>query len=730
MIYEINYEEKPNIIENHLNLGGCNKHEDIRINSRYLLKDGVPWIPVMGEIHYVRVPKERWEEELQKMKAGGITVVSCYVIWIYHEEREGEFCFKGRRDLKEFVKTVVRCGLKLCLRVGPWVHGEVRNGGFPDWLVKKSFPLRENNVEYLGYVKRFFESIYQEVNEFLFEKNGPIWAIQLENELTNQAEHLLMLRKMAEEVGLWAPIYTVTGWNSKYGAEIPEYDVLPVFGGYPGAPWEEHLEKLEPSSHYFFLPVRNDSSIGKDLIADVDDADVFHMNYDLYPFATCELGGGIPNTHHRRPVVNADDIAALGLVKLGCGNNMPGYYMYHGGVNDISKTTLHESKKTGYPNDYPIRNYDFQAPIGAWGQLRDSYRKLKLQHLFIKCYGRHLAAMDAYFQVPEVLERSDKTSLRYSVRSDGKSGFVFINNYQRLECLADHDDVKFKVPVQGGEMIFPKEGMYIPSGAYCCMPYLLPLGNMVLKYATAQLLYQSENTWFFFSPFGISAKYCVIGKDKVEVEHHATLSRSTLKVGESEGEQQQIVTLSQQDAEHFYVVNEEIYITDGADIYEADGGITLRREGSGDLTFYRWNGDCFAQEKCCKKEKSRYVEVQEIMQPQSEITYEEELLLGGQNKRKGYRLLLPPDISQQEEAYLEIEYVGDVLQIYVDGILAIDDFYNGRIFEVGIQELLQYGQNVEIWISELKSGSCYLESEITEGLMISQVNWKSVYTFG
>ena len=28
-------------------------------------------------------------------------------------------------------------GLQVLLRIGPWDHGECRNGGHPDWLLKK-----------------------------------------------------------------------------------------------------------------------------------------------------------------------------------------------------------------------------------------------------------------------------------------------------------------------------------------------------------------------------------------------------------------------------------------------------------------------------------------------------------------------------------------------------------------------------------------------------------------
>ena len=57
-------------------------------NSRYLTRDGKPWFPVMGEIHYSRVKREDWKSELYKMKAGNVSVISTYVIWIHHEEIE------------------------------------------------------------------------------------------------------------------------------------------------------------------------------------------------------------------------------------------------------------------------------------------------------------------------------------------------------------------------------------------------------------------------------------------------------------------------------------------------------------------------------------------------------------------------------------------------------------------------------------------------------------------
>ena len=66
----------------HLKLG--QKRADgksIDVTSLFIEKDGRPWIGIVGEYHYVRDKKENWKEELAKIKAGGITVISTYVFW-------------------------------------------------------------------------------------------------------------------------------------------------------------------------------------------------------------------------------------------------------------------------------------------------------------------------------------------------------------------------------------------------------------------------------------------------------------------------------------------------------------------------------------------------------------------------------------------------------------------------------------------------------------------------
>src|SRR5712691_10030021 len=94
----------------------------IVLNSAYLTMDGKPWLPVMGEFHYSRYPDSDWEDEILKMKSAGVQIVSTYVIWIHHEEVEGQFDWSGQRDLRRFIQLCGNHGMYVVARIGPWAH--------------------------------------------------------------------------------------------------------------------------------------------------------------------------------------------------------------------------------------------------------------------------------------------------------------------------------------------------------------------------------------------------------------------------------------------------------------------------------------------------------------------------------------------------------------------------------------------------------------------------------
>ncbi len=118
--------------------------KEIIINNRYLTIGGIPQIPVMGEMQFSRVAKERWEDVILKMKAAGINIIATYLFWIHHEEIEGQFDWSGNKDFRSFIQLCAKHDMLVCSRIGPWAHGEARNGGTPDWILTKKKSEEQN----------------------------------------------------------------------------------------------------------------------------------------------------------------------------------------------------------------------------------------------------------------------------------------------------------------------------------------------------------------------------------------------------------------------------------------------------------------------------------------------------------------------------------------------------------------------------------------------------------
>lgn len=687
MQYTFKAYRQPEILRNHLNLGGSNPEgEPLEVTSLYLERGGKPYIPVMGEFHYSRCHRGDWHDELCKMKAGGITLVSTYVFWIYHEEIEGVFDFSGDNDLRAFIEACRKVGLDAVIRIGPWAHGECRNGGFPDWLLDKPFKLRDNNPDYLAQVRTLYTKIFEQVQGLFYKDGGNIIAVQLENELTDRPDHLAKLKEIAIECGIIAPIYTVTGWNAVEGAQIPVDEVLPVFGGYCEAPWEEHLNPLPPSPHYFFTGLRNDTGIGADLLPQVVDTESeWRLPYERYPFATCELGSGIQVTHHRRPLIQPMDIYSLSLVKIGDGNNLIGYYMYHGGTNQIGKrSTFQESRATGYPNDYPILSYDFQCALSEYGEVREQYRLLNLLHLFVQDFQETLAPM-VRVEAAHPVARDDTTSLRYAMRTDGASGFVFVNHYQRLAELADVRGAA----IDTGSVVFPPIDVCGEISFF--MPFRMELCGVALDYATAQPLCREGNTYFFAQIPGITPEYRFSSGQKVIAE--AGLE-SAVQVEETK-----IVTLTWDQARYLRRLDGELVVGDGCDLYQSDGEI--RSAAEGDFLYSHWNGEGFDPKSIQQSYTAPVVIYEEVTELPFEPKHTEELHIGGERKVKWQKLSVTG-----AQGWVDIDYYGDVAQIYADGELVADSYYYGETWRVPAKLLA--GKACYLAVSEMRD-DCYKE---------------------
>jgi len=459
--------------------------ESYGFTNRYMTRDGKPWIPVVGEFHYARFSFLHWEEELLKMKAGGVDIVSTYVFWNHHEEEEGVFDWSGSRNLRHFTDLCEKAGLPLILRVGPFCHGEVRNGGIPDWVFAKPVEIRSNDEGYLALVRKLYAEIARQVRGKFFHEGGPILAVQLENEFMHAgapddawgyarkfltagkggSAHLDELRRIAKACGFRPLFFTATAWG---GAAVPAEETLPMLAAYAYTPW---IPNQPPSREFLF----------RDLHAHPAEP----VNYDPreYPVACCEMAGGMQVSYTARPYVPAGSVEAMTLVKLAGGSNLIGYYMYHGGTNPVGRRgCLNES-------GLPKMTYDYQAPLGEFGRVGESYHRIRMISLFLHAFGDVLAPMGTCLpEGQDALDPADAGAVRWCVRHRDGSGFVFLNNFQDHVEMPDKT-VRIQLETSGGPVSFPLEGtLTLKSGTAAVLPFRLKLGEVELISATAQPL--------------------------------------------------------------------------------------------------------------------------------------------------------------------------------------------------------------------------------------------------
>lgn len=727
--------------------------QTLAVNSRYLLRDGKPWLPVVGEFHYSRYPEAGWEEEILKMKAAGVDIIATYVFWIHHEEIEGKFDWTGQRDLRRFVQLCSKHGMYVEVRIGPWDHGEVRNGGFPDWILQRQIKTRVNDPDYLSYVRRWYGQIAQQVKGLLWKEGGPIIAIQLENEYANRGPgggeaHILELKKLAIETGFDVPFYFVTGWDQ---AVVPPGAVIPVYGGYPDAPWDASTAKLPPSEVYGFRfrsrVASNMGAIGA--IADGDDKSA----KEPLPYFTAEIGGGLQNTYHRRLVVHPDDIAAMFPVMLGSGVNLYGTYMFQGGENPEGKlSTLQESQATGYPNDVPIKSYDFQAPLGEFGEERESFRKMKVFQYFLNEFGEYLAPMTVHPPELQPANSSDFAVPRAAVRSLGDSGFLFFNNYVRNYTMPARHAVQFEIRLPHGVLRIPNHPVDLPSGSYFIWPFNLRAEGVNIRYSTAQLftriLHHGEEILYFVAAPGIPVEFALEGNTVASVQSSSGETshdsgqvivsglkpgaNSSIEVIDSDGSKVRFVVLTQSEAEDAWKVRLEsrpgtcgsnhLLITAQDFFADAEGKqerIWLRSRGTpifafsitppmnhapkGSLSVVQTEesqhvvsyGAAFAARKLDLKYSliQRAGEAPPVkLGPASAFRpmgVAEAPGLPDPSYAAHWSIRLPADsLGDLSELYLRATYKGDVARLTVADRLLTDNFYNGQSWSIGLRRFL------------------------------------------
>ncbi|MCS3443231.1 beta-galactosidase [Microbacterium phyllosphaerae] len=673
-------------------------HERLRLTSRWIEVDGAPTVPVTGELHFSRIPRRRWEEQLRLLVASGLTSVSTYVFWIHHERERGQVRFDGDLDVAAFLETAERVGIDVILRIGPWCHGEVRNGGHPDWAVAAlGDRARTNDPEYLALVRDWYRRIAEQVGRFC-GPDRPIVGIQLENELHDQPDHIAELKAIAQESGLAAPLWTATGWG---GAILPPHDVFPLYSGYADGFWAGQGSTWDDSfrDHFRFTHVWDDPGVGGDFR---EGAEIVVRPVDPeFPPSTCELGGGMATAYHRRPIARARDIAALANVKIGNGSAWQGFYMYAGGVNP--EDGLQESLSTGYPNDLPRFDYDFQAAFGATGRPGPSLGVLRDHNAFLATFGPLLA--DTFSSLPDdaPVDVHDLDSLRWAVRGDGVSGFLFVNTHQPHEPLSAVPAVQFRIPVAGGDLVVPDRPVDVPTGVVGRWPLRVDIAGARVEWATASasgIVEGEVPTLVLRAHDGVPARL-QLGEGSralrrgVEVDAAAPLDLTSGDVVVVDGALR-ILVVDEERAERLWYLGADL--VDSADaVWRESGRLVVRAER--EPTAHIWTGEEFAplDLRTDAHPGTTRLAIEELRPPgdvparygesmgRSAAPDDEQL-----DEVAGvWKVVLPEPqhLSEGDLVELVVDWEGDVAQLRADGVVIADRFWDGLVWRVDITDL-------------------------------------------
>ena len=632
----------------------------------------------MGEIHYSRLPVNEWLQELRKMKDGGVTIVATYVFWNHVEEQEGIFRWDGQRSLRHFLELCKQEELPVVLRMGPFCHGEARNGGIPDWVFTKGCKTRSEDRVFLGFAENLYRQIFTQVQGLQWKDGGPVIAAQFDNEYRGRGSYLMALKKIALDAGFDLPFYTRTGWP-ELATPVPFGEMLPLYGDYADGFWDRTLGETDGNYYkaFNFKAFRLSTAIATEQI---DYSQPSATSQESYPYFTCEMGGGMATAYHRRPYVYPEDAYSMALVKLGSGSNLLGYYMYHGGTNPEGLTTLNENQRTVATNynDMPVKTYDFQAPLGEFGQTYPQYYMLRPLHLFMQSWGDVLATMDSSFPVSQDLQKGDDSGLRWAVRSEGERGFIFINNYERLQLLSAKRDVS----LSACGVTLPK--LTVPSGAMA----IFPVNIEGIRFATAQLVAKRDGKLYLMQVDGIPTS--------IVMQNGKTL-RNVKPRGKERPIYNNVYLLTRQEAEQLFLE-------------------TPPAPAATDLKV-----------TCTKMKPAGALRqipigVQKVAEEPQDADFEQAAV---------YRLTFSKVPSNE---LLSINYRGDVARLYAitrlaDGSesgrrLVADNFYYGRPFLYGLWRLPEGATELELRILPLQENMpVYLprEADKTPGEQVNEI---------
>lgn len=406
-------------------------------------------------------------------------------------------------------------------------------------------------------------------------------------------------------------------------------------------------------------------------------------------------------------------VDAMANIKIASGCNFLGYYMFQGGSNPVGKHGMFMNE-----GQVPRISYDYQAALGEFGQVRESYLRLKSIHYFVNCFGERLCGLKTALPegAPDIDPRDHKT-LRFAVRTDGKRGFLFINNYQDHAAMSDKKDEEVTLQLKDEEITWK---ISIATEENAILPFHFDLDGIDLIRATAQPVLKTDvggkTTYVFFVPDGMRAEF--LFEDGVWVNGKQTDSYqcdqccqcadgadTELFEVEKEGRKLSVLVVSRKLANQmFLLANGGLVFSEGAILEDQDG---IRLETEKAVNLLRTYPADLLKGKAGVRETESITNVQ-ILGSYLAETAERRPQVKVQKVAEGrYTLTFPENLMEGlKDARLQLVYSGDIGHAFLGNRMINDNFSNGAVWEIGLKDFAQElsKESMVIYITPLKEG--------------------------
>lgn len=469
-------------------------------------------------------------------------------------------------------------------------------------------------------------------------------------------------------------------------------EMMPLWGGYAFWPWIFYDYRGDhPATPEYIYRDNHNNEIPKTYN--------FEPEYEpeSMPYACCEMGGGMSCYYYYRFQLPYESVDAMANIKMAGGCNFLGYYMFRGGSNP-------KGEKTPFLNECqcPKISYDYQAAIGEYGQLRPSFYRLKALHTFASNYSDFLCRLVTVLpEGAEDIKPEDIETLRYSVRTDGKSGFVFLNNYQDHVTCKDKEGERICLETKDGKIEISE--ISLAAGEEAILPFGLDVEGIRLVYAKAQPLSivreNGKTVYFFFALDGMNAEYAWDGKTVNALNGRET-QEEEIRIVPEKGKMSsytisgkygdvEIVTLTREQSLQFYEIQREgkkttvlcnvPFMYDGEKIHlenaEEKSTVKLMMYPAAELKYAGENTNI------SKVQEGIFKGVQF-----SETIPSEELKIQKCGPYR-YTFHIPENYEEYKDARIQISYTGDIGYVFIDGDMVSDNFCNEAVWEIGLKEV-------------------------------------------